>query len=114
MRRSRLLGRALTALALTGGMAVAAAPAAQAATHAQPFCESGGGQFICSLQHDGVAPLTIEWSINGVHVPSLDNKAFIARRSCAPGSLAVSATVADVNGSATGSVNVWCNYGPWQ
>lgn len=113
MPRSRSLGRTLTTLAVAGGMAVVAAPAAQAVTSAHVFCETGGGQFYCEVSHDGVAPLTITWTINGSPAPGQNNKTWIGLFPCGQPRPEVTATVTDATGSASDYATFVCNYGPW-
>lgn len=113
MPRPRVLGRALMTLAFAGGMAVTAAPAAQAVTTVHVFCETGGGQFYCEVSHDGVAPLTIKWTINGAYAPGQDNRTFIGLFPCGQPVPTVSAVVTDASGSASDPATFVCNNGPW-
>lgn len=106
--------RSLLALSLAAAASVALAPPANAVTHVDVTCESGGSQYFCLASHDGVAPVAVRWFVNGSHVPALDNRAFTGRRACARGTVVdVRVVVTDATGSATGTGGVHCNSGPW-
>ncbi|MBV1851630.1 hypothetical protein [Catellatospora tritici] len=74
MRTSSAVLRAGVALAAFGAALVGAAPA-QAATHVVG-CESGYGNIACELY--GPPADSVRWSLNGVYIPSWDNKTSVS------------------------------------